>query len=105
VISTPEPGLAISNVGRRDVSFDLGWPVPLRLRRPSTGAVVDAAAMEVFNLNDQHAFLRVPPGAAVRVGDWIAVGISHPCTAFDKWHLLPVVDREDRVAELVRTYF
>ena len=105
VISTPEPGLAISNVGRRDVSFDLGWPVPLRLRRPSTGVVVDAAAIEVFNLNDQHAFLRVPPGVAVQVGDWIAFGISHPCTAFDKWHLLPVVDREDRVADLVRTYF
>ena len=46
-----------------------------------------------------------PPGIDARVGDWIAFGISHPCTAFDKWHLLPVVDGNDHVVDLVRTYF
>ena len=28
IVSVPEAGLAIANVGRRDVSFDLGMPVP-----------------------------------------------------------------------------
>ena len=51
------------------------------------------------------AVIRVPAGVDVRVGDWIAFGISHPCTAFDKWHLLPIVDAEYRVIDVARTYF
>ncbi len=105
LVSVPEAGLAIANIGRRDVSFDLGMPIPLRLRRPATGEWQDASGMIVTGLNDQHAFVRVPGGVDARVGDWIAFGISHPCTAFDKWHLLPVVDADDHVVDVVRTYF
>lgn len=105
LVSVPEPGLAIANIGRRDVSFDLGMPVPTRLRRPVTGEWQDATELTVTGLNDQHAFIRVPAGVDVRVGDWIAFGISHPCTAFDKWHLLPIVDAEYRVIDVARTYF
>lgn len=105
LVSVPEPGLALANVGRRDVSFDLGLPMPRRMRRPSTGAWLDASGARVTQLNDQHAFVSLPPGLDARPGDWMSFGISHPCTAFDKWHLLPVVDGDDRVVELVRTYF
>lgn len=105
LVSVPEPGLAIANIGRRDVSFDLGMPVPTRLRRPGTGEWQDVTELTVTGLNDQHAFIRVPAGVDVRVGDWIAFGISHPCTAFDKWHLLPIVDAEYRVIDVARTYF
>ena len=105
LISLPEPGLALANVGRRDVSFDLGLPVPLRLRRPSTGQWLDASGAVVFELNDQHAFVRIPAGLDARVGDWMAFGISHPCTAFDKWHMLPAIDADHHVVDLVRTYF
>ena len=35
--------------------------------------------------------------------------LSHPCTAFDKWGLIPVVDDPDAadpvVVDLVRTFF
>jgi D-serine deaminase-like pyridoxal phosphate-dependent protein len=105
IVSVPEPGLAIADLGRRDVSFDLGFPVPLGLRRPSNGERIGAAGMTVTNLNDQHAFVAIPPGADPQVGDWIAFGISHPCTAFDKWHLIPIVDHDDVVVDLARTYF
>jgi D-serine deaminase-like pyridoxal phosphate-dependent protein len=105
LVSVPEAGLAIATVGRRDVSFDLGMPIPLRLRRPATGEWQDASGMTVTGLNDQHAFVRVPEDVDARVGDWIAFGISHPCTAFDKWHLLPVVDADHHVVDVVRTYF
>ncbi len=105
LVSVPEAGLAIANIGRRDVSFDLGMPVPTRLRRPGTGEWQDVTELAVTGLNDQHAFIRVPAGVDVRVGDWIAFGISHPCTAFDKWHLLPIVDAEYRVIDVARTYF
>ena len=33
VLSTPEPGLAIAGMGKRDAPFDEGLPVPLEMRR------------------------------------------------------------------------
>ena len=93
VLSCPEPGLAIAGFGKRDVPYDLGLPV-----------VRDAAGVVVEGLADQHAFLRDPAGV-LGVGDVLRCGISHPCTAFDKWQLIPVVDDDDVVIEVVRTLF
>ena len=58
-------------------------------------------------LNDQHAYLRVGPADRdrVEVGTWLEFGISHPCTVFDKWQLIPVLDDDGRVVDLVRTFF
>jgi D-serine deaminase-like pyridoxal phosphate-dependent protein len=39
------------------------------------------------------------------VGDVLRSGISHPCTAFDRWSLIPVLDDEDVVIDAVRTLF
>ncbi len=102
VVSTPEPGLALLNLGKRDTSYDLDLPVPLAVLRggepePLTGVTVTA-------LNDQHAYLRDPAGA-LRTGDWVECGISHPCTMFDRWAALPLVDERGRVTDLIRTYF
>jgi D-serine deaminase-like pyridoxal phosphate-dependent protein len=54
---------------------------------------------------DQHAFLKVGAGATLKVGDLVGCGISHPCTAFDKWRLIPVVDDGYVVIDAVLTYF
>lgn len=94
VVSRPEPELAVLTMGRRDVSFDQDLPVPLSL----PGSVVT-------KLNDQHAYLRVSGSDRVDVGDWLAFGISHPCTVFDKWQLIPELDANDRVVNLIRTFF
>jgi D-serine deaminase-like pyridoxal phosphate-dependent protein len=72
VISIPEPGLALLNLGKRDASFDLALPLPLTV---------------------------------LRVGDWVECGISHPCTMFDRWAALPLVDADGRVTDLIRTFF
>jgi D-serine deaminase-like pyridoxal phosphate-dependent protein len=104
VLSAPEPGLAIAGAGRRDAPFDQGFPVPLRIRR-ADGQAGDAAGMRVTALDDQHAYLQVPPGRAVHPGDLVCLGISHPCTAFDKWQLIPVVDEDYRITDIVRTFF
>ncbi len=106
VLSCPEPGLALLNAGRRDVSFDQGWPRPVwhlhdgqRLAAP--------AAWRVTGLNDQHAYLRWDPaqtGGPV-VGERVALGPSHPCTTFDKWAWLAVVDEDDRVIDALTTRF
>jgi D-serine deaminase-like pyridoxal phosphate-dependent protein len=104
VLSAPEPGLAIADAGRREAPVDQGPPVPLRVRRPG-GETADATGMRVARLDDEHAYLRVPPGNPLRPGDLVCLGISHPCTAFDKWPLIPVVDEAYRIVDVVRTFF
>ena len=58
-----------------------------------------------MKLNDQHAFMAIPPGVELHVGDRVACGICHPCTAFDKWPVIPLVDDSYRVIDLYCTYF
>ncbi|MGH3358078.1 MAG: alanine racemase [Nocardioidaceae bacterium] len=102
VLSTPEPGLAICGFGKRDASFDIDLPVPLaRLDRAGQRSPLQATTVE--SLNDQHAFVRHPD--ALSVGDIVVFGLSHPCTALDKWPLIPLIDDADRVVGAARTYF
>ncbi|MDX8047791.1 amino acid deaminase [Lentzea sp. BCCO 10_0798] len=103
VTSRPQRDLALLTIGKRDASFDEGLPEPQLIRR-GDGAIAPLAGATVTALNDQHAFLRLGPEATVRVGDWIGLGLSHPCTVFDKWQLIPVV-RGTTVVDLIRTYF
>jgi D-serine deaminase-like pyridoxal phosphate-dependent protein len=108
VLSRPEPALALLCAGRRDVSFDAGLPVPLRVRAQDNGArraAEDVAAMKVTALNDQHAFLTVPDDSGLRPGDLVCLGISHPCTTLDKWRVIPVVDDAERVTDVIHTFF
>lgn len=105
VLSRPEPGLALIGFGRRDAPFDAGMPVPISIHTPNGGAERPARAIEVLRLNDQHAFCRVDPETPLEVGELVACGVSHPCTAFDKWRVLPVVDDDLRVVDAVATFF
>jgi len=103
VVSHPEPGLALLDGGKRDLPYDEGLPIP-RGAASDLGASwhpLDGASISA--MNDQHSYLR----ADVPVGAVVALGLSHPCTAFDKWRVLPVVDswESGRVVDLVRTYF
>jgi D-serine deaminase-like pyridoxal phosphate-dependent protein len=104
VHSRPEPDLAIVGFGKRDASYDMGVPRPLTVRRRD-GRTRPATGMEVFRLNDQHAYLRLPAGDELAVGDAVGCGLAHPCTVFDKWRSIPVVDEGYRVLGAVRTYF
>ena len=104
VLSRPEPGLALLAAGRRDVAFDAGLPVPLRVRRPG-GEQAAAEGMTVTSLADQHAFLSLPDGAELAPGDLVCLGVSHPCTNFDKWRVIAVVDDEHRVVDAIHTFF
>jgi D-serine deaminase-like pyridoxal phosphate-dependent protein len=104
VLSRPEAGLALLGAGRRDAGFDKGLPVPLRaVRRDGNGA--DLAESELTELNDQHAYLRLSPGTELAPGDLVCLGISHPCTTFDKWRVIPVVSDDDRVTDMVHAFF
>jgi D-serine deaminase-like pyridoxal phosphate-dependent protein len=101
VLSTPEPGLAILGAGKRDVPYDLGLPVPVQARGID-GVTRALGGASVTAINDQHAYLH---GAEVAPGELVRLGISHPCTAFDKWRVIPVVDDDYRIVDLLHTYF
>lgn len=110
VLSRPEPGLAILDAGRRDAPFDEGLPVPQVVRGENLDrSAALLAGSRVVALNDQHAFLRLGEGSELRVGDVVRLGISHPCTALDKWRLIPVVESQDAedpvVVDVVTTVF
>jgi D-serine deaminase-like pyridoxal phosphate-dependent protein len=104
VTSVPEPGLAIAGMGKREAPYDAGLPVPLRVRR-ADGSAAPADGLSVTRFNDHHAFVSVDAGARLTPGDLICFGISHPCTAFEKWQVIPVVDDDYQVTDLIRTFF
>lgn len=110
VQSIPEPDRAIVGFGKRDAAFDAGMPIPAQHYRPGAGAakpraVAPQEGWEVTGMMDQHAYLRIPAGADLKVGDMLAFDISHPCLTFDKWRQLLVVDSNYRVKEVVETFF
>lgn len=105
VVSQPEPGLAIVDVGRRDVSFDVGLPT-IAAACEAPGGPEREFRGDVVELNDQHGYVRYAEDQeAPRVGEVLRLNLSHPCTVLDKWAVLPVLDAEGTVTDLVTTYF
>ena len=56
-------------------------------------------------LDDQHAYVSLPPGTDLAPGDLLCMGVSHPCMTFDKWRVIPVTDDDYRVTDVVYTFF
>lgn len=106
VISAPEPDLVLLDVGRRDVPVDIDFPVIEGVLGEGDRKILDATVTDV---NDQHAFVRGSGAALLKVGDVVKLGISHPCTAFDKWRAVAVVDAasdpEPQVTGAISTLF
>lgn len=107
VQSCPEPGLALLTAGKRDCSYDIEMPIPAWwCVRGQSIPVAAPAAWKVSAMNDQHAYLRFAANApAPRVGDLVGLGISHPCTTFDKWRWMALVDDRYDVVDALTTYF
>lgn len=106
VQSIPERELAIVTMGRRDVSFDSGLPVPALYYRPGNASPTEVPPhWKVVRLMDQHAYLQIEDGDDIHVGDMVSFDISHPCLTFDKWRYLPVVDANYQVVDVVQTFF
>ena len=106
VQSIPEKHKAIVALGKRDVAFDAGFPVPgLHFRPGSAKPTAASGAWEVIKMMDQHAYLRIIEGDDIQVGDMIAFDISHPCLTFDRWRFLAVLDGDYQVIDIVPTFF
>ncbi|GAA3086947.1 amino acid deaminase [Streptomyces goshikiensis] len=105
VVSRPSPTQAFVNAGKRDVAYDLGLPEAELVRDALTGEERPATGIRLVKLSDQHAWLETDSADDVAVGDWVALGMSHPCTIFEKWPLIPVVAADGTVTDYVRTFF
>ncbi|WP_030623235.1 amino acid deaminase [Streptomyces sclerotialus] len=105
VVSRPNGEQAFANAGKRDAAYDLDLPEAQVVRSGRDGSVRPATGVAVTGLSDQHAWLRTEPGTELEVGDWVGMGLSHPCTSFDKWQLIPLVEADGTVSEFVRTFF
>ncbi|WP_026005287.1 alanine racemase [Arthrobacter sp. M2012083] len=114
VVSQTEPGLAILDAGKRDLPFDEGLPEPQFIGPVLGGAMEPLLGAEITSVNDQHSFMSYEASTTtVRPGDVVRLGLSHPCTAFDKWTVIPVLadsgstegPGNQTVVDLIHTFF
>ena len=107
VLSRPEPGKAIVGLGKRDAGVDADPPVAEAWFRPGLHDAPRPApqGLRTLGLNDQHLHLAVPDDCPLQLGDRLVFGVSHPCTTFDKWRVIPVVDGRYDVIDAIRTFF
>lgn len=105
VVSRPTPEQAFVNAGKRDAAYDLDLPEAQVVRDGRTGEIRPARGITVSGLSDQHGWVRTTPEADLEVGDWLGMGLSHPCTSFDKWQLIPLVEADGTVTNFIRTFF
>jgi D-serine dehydratase len=106
VQSVPEKNKAILGLGKRDAAFDAGLPEPALHYRPGNPAPLAAPdAWKLTKMMDQHAYMHIPEGADIHVGDMIGLDISHPCLTFDKWRYLSVLGSNYQVIDAIETFF
>ncbi len=114
VVSQTEPGLAILDAGKRDLPFDEGLPEPQFIGPVLGGAMEPLLGARITSVNDQHSFMTYDANSTtVRPGDVVRLGLSHPCTAFDKWTVIPVLadsgsvegPGNQTVVDLIHTFF
>ncbi|MFD9611380.1 alanine racemase [Streptomyces sp. NPDC059083] len=105
VVSRPTAEQAFTNAGKRDAAHDLHLPEAQVVRDARSGEIRPAEGVTVSGLSDQHTWLATGPDADLEVGDWVGMGLSHPCTIFDKWQLIPVVEADGTVVDHIRTFF
>lgn len=107
VLSCPEPERVVLDLGKRDVSFDDDLPVAELWYRPGSHDRPQAVpeGFRTVEMHTQHIHMNAPRGHPFRVGDMISFGISQPCTTFDKWRMIPVVDDDYNVISAIKTFF
>lgn len=107
VQSCPEPGRIILAVGKRDISFDDDLPVAELWHRPGVHDKPQPVGdgCRTVEMHTQHIHMDAPIDHPFRIGDMISLGISQPCTTFDKWQVIPVVDDDYNVVSAIRTFF
>lgn len=109
VHSTPEPGLAIIGLGKRDVAFDAGLPTPQLFSHPnakdSNKLLKTNEQWQVTDIMDQHCMMTFPKDVVLSPGDLVCFSTSHPCLTIDKWRQIGIVNDDYIVKKTIATYF
>ncbi len=103
IISRPEPNRLVAGLGKRDVAFDAGLPIPERAYRH--GQQIEVGSATTTAVMDQHAFIEIDPSSDLNVGDIVAFSTSHPCLTLDKWRSIAICDDDYHVTHWVETRF
>lgn len=98
VLSRPQNDRLILDCGRRNLSYDADLPIVIA-PHPA------ARDLRLVALNDEHAHVLATPRSELAVGEVLSLGISHPCTALERWRVVPLIDRAGDVIEAMPTYF
>lgn len=102
VLSAPEPARVVVGAGKRELPYDAGLPVLLAAHAPD-GSPRPAATGTAAQLFDHHLVLA--PAHGLSVGDSVDLGISHPCSAFDRWREVVVTDDSGATVDVWPTEF
>ncbi|WP_208606383.1 alanine racemase [Streptomyces silaceus] len=102
VVSAPAEGSAVVSAGKRDLPYDAGVPV-LVSAATAAGKRKPVGAAAVSALYDHHAVLS--DAGHLAVTDVVEFGLSHPCSAFDRWPEYVVTDGSGEVVDVWRTDF
>jgi D-serine dehydratase len=106
VHSTPEPGLIIIGLGKRDVAFDAGLPTPEYYYRPGSDNLSNADDnWRIVQIMDQHCMMEVALDCPLKPGDIIVFSSSHPCLTMDKWRHIAIRNEEFIVKKTITTLF
>jgi D-serine dehydratase len=105
VLSVPEPDVAVLGLGKRDAPFDITPPRAVAWREAASSARERPLAADVLRLNDQHITIALRESQGLAVGDLVRFAASHPCGAFDRWRVIPLVDPGRRIVGAVQTLF
>lgn len=106
VHSVPEPRLAIIGLGKRDVAFDAGLPIPEYLYRPGNKRPEAIPGVsEVIKIMDQHCMMTFDDNTSLQPGDLVSFSTSHPCLTMDKWRHIGLIDSNFIVKKTIETFF
>ena len=106
VLSRPEPERLILGAGKRDVSTDSYLPQAKKWVSHGSQSISEFPGQpRATKVDDQHVYLDIGTECDVNVGDVVGLGISHPCTTFDKWKYLLMVDDKYNVTSVITTRF
>lgn len=100
VLSVPDPGWAILDVGKRDLTVD----PPARVLNVHRNGSTRPVALHIDHHNDQHGYVAFGEDD-LRVGDICELSISHPCLTFDRWTHIPLIDDDRTIVGIIRTCF
>ncbi len=89
VLSAPEPGLIVVGAGKRELPYDAGLPVMVSAT-DAHGIPRSPAKATATRIYDHHLVFTESEG--LEVGDIVDLGISHPCSAFDRWPDIAVIE-------------